>query len=136
MQAIKLVRTWQVRGATEHFYRAIEGPLISDEEYKEVSVEDRNGFGQLILQRSLVDASTSIDDGIFGERHDHHISRVPLLVDEEGWAELRKIYADTLDATLQLQAASAERMNGDSDAAAIPTRAISMFFEMPDNLGR
>jgi hypothetical protein len=72
-------------------------------------------------------------DGVFGERHDHHISRVPLLVDEEGWGEMRKIYGDALDATLQVPA-SAERMNDNRDAVAIPTRAISMFFEMPEKL--
>lgn len=46
---------------------------------------------------------------------------------------MRKIYGDALDATLQVPA-SAERMNDNRDAVAIPTRAISMFFEMPEKL--
>ena len=79
----------------------------------------------------MADAATAIETTTFAQRPDHHVTRLPMLVDEDGWNELGKIYGDTLQKALEVQAASAERMSGNPEAAGIPVRAIAMFFEMP-----
>lgn len=131
MEAIELVRERPVRGAVEHFYRAIKRPLVTDEEYAALTVEERLRFARLILQFSVADAATAIETTSFGQRPDHHVTRLPILIDEEGWGELGELYAETFRRTIEVEAASAERMSGNPDAVAIPARAVSMFFEMP-----
>lgn len=132
MEAIELVSERPVRGAVEHFYRAVKRPLVTDEEFAALSLEERLRFARHILQLATADAATAIEATTFGQRPDHHVSRMPILVDEEGWAELGAIYAEALQKTLDVQAASAERMAADSGAPGIPASVITMFFEMPE----
>jgi DNA-binding transcriptional ArsR family regulator len=131
MGVIELVRERPVRGAVEHFYRAIKRPMVSDEEYARMSVEERLRFARLTLQFSIADAATAIEAKTFTQRHDHYLTRLPLTVDEEGWKELNDVYAEAFQRTVEVEAASAERMSKDPGAAGIPARVVSMFFEMP-----
>ncbi len=131
MEVIELVRERPVRGAVEHFYRAITRPLISDAEYARLSVEERLRFVRVSLQFAVADAATAVEANTFTQRHDHYLTRLPLTVDEEGWKELNEIYSEAFQRTIEVEAASAERMSNDPDAIGIHARAISMFFEMP-----
>jgi DNA-binding transcriptional ArsR family regulator len=131
MEAIELVRERQVRGAVEHFYRAIKRPMLSDEDYLELTVEERVRFARHVLQFAVADAATAIDSGVIGERADHHVTRLPIQVDEKGWTELSELYAEAFHRTIEIEAASAERMSEDPEASGIAARVIAMFFEMP-----
>jgi hypothetical protein len=131
MEAIELVREQPVRGAVEHFYRSIKRPMLSAEDYLHLSVEERLRFARLVLQLSVADAATAIDSKSMGQRHDHHVSRLPIQIDEDGWKELSDLHAEMLQRAIEVEAASAKRMNDDPDAVGIPARVISMFFEMP-----
>jgi DNA-binding transcriptional ArsR family regulator len=131
MEVIELVAERPVRGAVEHFYRAIKRPLVSDEEYANLSVEQRLRFARIILQFSVADAATAIETTTFAQRSDHHVIRLPVMVDEEGWNELGEIYGEAFRKAMEIEAASAERMSKDPGATGIPARVISMFFEMP-----
>src|ERR1700733_994955 len=131
MGAIELAGERPVRGAVEHFYRAIKRPVMSDEEYAGLSVEERLRFARLGLQFSVADAATAIDANTFTQRHYHYLTRLPLTVDEKGWKELNEVYAEALQRTIEVETASATRMSENPDATSIPTRVISMFFEMP-----
>jgi DNA-binding transcriptional ArsR family regulator len=131
MEAIELVRERPVRGAIEHFYRALTRPLLSNDEYVRLSVEERLRFARLVLQFSVADAATAIETGSLGQRPNHHVTRLPVQVDEEGWQELSDLYAEAFQRTIEVEAASAKRMSEDPDAVGIPARVVSMFFEMP-----
>lgn len=128
---IELVDTRPVRGAVEHFYRAIERPLLSDEEQMALGLDERLDITVYACQLAFADISEAIDEGTFCRRPDQHVSRVPLLVDEEGWRELRDLHAEHLQRLLDIQAASAERMSADADAEPIHTAAFAAFFERP-----
>lgn len=127
---IELVDTRQVRGAVEHFYRAIERPLLSDEELAAMGLEERLDINVYTCQLAFADLSRAIYEETFCRRPDQHVSRVPMLVDEEGWRELRDLHAEHLQRVLDIQAASAERM---SSAAGEPIHATAFttFFEKP-----
>jgi DNA-binding transcriptional ArsR family regulator len=131
MEAIELVSERPVRGAVEHFYRALKRPMLSVEDYDKMTVEERLRFARLVIQFSVADAATAIETASLGHRPDHHVSRVPLTVDEEGWKELVDIYAETLQRTIEAEAASVKRMSENPDSAAVSARAISWLFEMP-----
>ena len=128
---IELVDEKKRRGAVEHFYRAIARPMLSAEEWEELSLDDRQNFSAWIIQLLLADASQALAAGTFDARSDRYLSRTPMLVDEEGWRELIEIHATALKATLEVQAASAERMTKADDEEGIPTIAALTFFEMP-----
>jgi DNA-binding transcriptional ArsR family regulator len=131
MEAIELVRERPVRGAVEHFYRAITRPVLSYEENRDLSVEERMRFARLVLQFSVADAAAAIDSGSLGQRADHHLTRLPVQVDEEGWRELSDLHAEMFQRTMEIEATSAARMSRDPESAGITARVISMFFEMP-----
>lgn len=128
---IELVDEKKRRGAVEHFYRAIPRPMLSTDEWQKLSIDDRQGFSAWIIQLLLADASQALAAGTFDARSDRYLSRTPLLVDAEGWRELVEIHATALKATLEVGAASAERLTKADDEEGIPTIAALTFFEMP-----
>jgi Helix-turn-helix domain len=129
MGKVELVRTLPRRGAVEHFYRAVVRPMLSDEETAARSLPERLEFAQYVAELSFADVISSLEDGTFCVRPDHHISRTPMLVDQEGWQELRDIYADVIDRSLEVEAATAERMTRNPDAEKIPVVALAFLFE-------
>jgi DNA-binding transcriptional ArsR family regulator len=128
---IELVDEKKRRGAVEHFYRAIARPLLSAEEWEKLSLDDRQGFSAGIIQLLLADASQALAAGTFDARSDRHLSRTSLLVDAEGWRELVEIQANALKATLEVQAASAERIGAADGEEGIPAIAALTLFEVP-----
>ncbi|HVV91263.1 MAG TPA: winged helix-turn-helix domain-containing protein [Solirubrobacterales bacterium] len=130
LDLIELVDEKPVRGAVEHFYRAIERPYVSEEEFAGQSIEEREVFTRAILQLHVADVARAMDEHTFDARSNRAILRTPMLVDEEGFAELSELHLEMYDRTLEIQARSAERMAG-KDVESIPTVSTSMFFETP-----
>ena len=128
--AIEIVEEKPVRGAMEHFYRAVQRPFFSDEEIAESSEEDRRAFAQHIFSLVTANATTALESGTFVSRPDYHISRAPMRVDEEGWAELRDLHEETLERIMKVQEAAADRL-GETDAG-FPVVAFNTVFEMPE----
>jgi hypothetical protein len=56
---------------------------------------------------------------------------MPWTLDEQGVAELGDAYADLLERSTKIAAASADRLGADPAAEPIPISAVAMFFEMP-----
>lgn len=120
-----------VRGALEHFFRSIQRPLISNEESADRTPEEREAFIREACQLILTDAAASLDAGTFAKRFDYNACRTPMLIDEAGWAELRDIYDETLERTLEVQARAQERLLQDPDSETFPVTAATMVFERP-----
>lgn len=131
--AIELVNERPVRGSTEHFYRATGtfGPLLTDEDYEKMSVDERAEFARHTFQLAVADASVSLETRKFGERHDHHITRVPFSVDEQGWQELSDLYRDTLARVIEIQSDSKARL-AETGEEPIRGTAFTTFFETPE----
>jgi DNA-binding transcriptional ArsR family regulator len=127
---IELVDERPVRGAVEHFYRAIARPIVHQKEVAAQSVEEREVFTRHILQLHIADVARSMDEHVFDARTNHWIVRVPMVVDEEGFDELSALHAEMYERTLDIQARSDERRSGTEDEG-IPTMSNNMFFEMP-----
>lgn len=130
LNLIELVDERPVRGAVEHFYRAIERPVVTEEEFAEQSVEEREVFTRYILQLLVADVARAMDEHTFDGRVNRVITRTPVLVDEEGFQELTDLHTEVLDRTMEIQARSAGRLTG-SDEEGISTVSSSMFFETP-----
>jgi DNA-binding transcriptional ArsR family regulator len=125
---IELVRTAQRRGAIEHYYRALQRPFFSDRDWKRLPRSARQAVADVILQMIWDDTSTAIKAGTFESRSDRHLSRSPLVLDQQGWGELNQLLAKALGDAEDIAAESGKRL-AKSDAPEIPTLLVMMCFE-------
>lgn len=128
---VELVEERPVRGAMEHFYRAIVRPMLSDDEIEALPISDRQNHAREAIVLMAADATAALEAETFGARPDYHVSRVPLRVDEEGWKALRDLHEETLERVFKIEEACAERMGGTDDAG-FPVIAFNTCFEMPE----
>jgi DNA-binding transcriptional ArsR family regulator len=133
LDLIELVDEKPVRGAVEHFYRAIERPVVTEEEFAGQSLEEREVFTRAVMQLHVADIARAMDVHTFDARANRVMVRMPMLVDEEGFQELADLHTEMYDKVLEVQAKSVGRMTG-SQEEGIPTVSTSMFFETPERL--
>jgi DNA-binding transcriptional ArsR family regulator len=126
---IELTEEIPRRGSIEHRFRAVFREL-SDEDYAALSSEEREGYSRGIFCLAAADASCAFSAGSFGDRHDHHISRMPLQVDEEGWSEVRDLFEDTLRRLYEIRQEAGDRLD-DAGVKGISVLAFNTFFELP-----
>jgi DNA-binding transcriptional ArsR family regulator len=127
---VELTEETPRRGSIEHRYRAVFPPELSDEEYGALTVEERSKFSRLIFSFAAADACCAFSAGSFADRPDHHISRMPLQVDEEGWTELRDLYENTLRAAYKIKRESGDRLTA-AGMRGTSVLAFTTFFELP-----
>jgi DNA-binding transcriptional ArsR family regulator len=130
LNLIELVDERPVRGAVEHFYRAIARPALAEEEFAKQTIEEREVFTRYALQLHVTDVSRAMDEHTFDARANRWIVRLPMVVDEEGFEELAALHSEAYERTLDIQARSDERRAGTDDPG-ISTMSTSMFFETP-----
>ena len=118
---IELVSTAQRRGAIEHYYRALTRPFFSDRDWKRLPRSGREqAVTDLTLQMIWEETASALKKGSFENRTDRHLSRSPLTLDEERWAELNDLLAKVLTQSEGIAAKSAKRLakseaDGDTD---------------------
>lgn len=127
---IELTEETPRRGSIEHRYRAIRPDEFTDEEYATLTAEQRNRHSRDIFCFAAADASCAFSSGSFGDRPDHHISRMAMQVDEKGWAELSDLYRATLEAAYKIKAQARERLT-EAGETGTSVLAFTTFFELP-----
>jgi len=132
---VELVKTKQVRGAVEHYYRAVVRPVFSDDDWAELPLSIRKSLAGAVLTEIADDMSASAAEGGF-DRDDVHLSRTVVTLDQQGWQELNELLQELGDQALEIQAQSAARLQSDgaqdSEAAAL----VLMLFEPPTTQGK
>jgi len=128
---IELVHEEPVRGAVAHFYKAVERPLLSNEEWEQMPQEVRKAISSYGWDSLIRDASEAIKRGTFDNRPDRHLTRTPLLLDSEGFARLSKAMDELLEKIFEEQAASAARMKTSGEQP-IHSVAATALFAMPE----
>jgi DNA-binding transcriptional ArsR family regulator len=127
---IELTEEIPRRGSIEHRFRAVFPDEYSDEEYASLTPEQRAQRSHDIFCFAAADASCAFSSGSFGDRHDHHISRMPLQVDEAGWSEMRDLFESTLRQLYKIKQAAGDRLTEDG-VKGTSVLAFSTFFELP-----
>jgi DNA-binding transcriptional ArsR family regulator len=130
LNLIELVDERPVRGAVEHFYRAIARPVINEKEFAAQTMEEREAFTRYLLQLHVADLSRAMDEHTIDARTNRWVMRLPMVVDEEGFEDLAALHAELYDRTLDIQARSDGRRAGTEDKG-ISTMSATMFFETP-----
>lgn len=127
--AIELVRTKPVRGAVQHWYRSVVRPHMSIEEIAKLSQEEQTNFARHICQLAFADAAIALEAGTYCARPEHHATRIPMEVDEEGWQELFEIHEEMFQRRMQVQANCVERRALNPDLESIPVTSVGLLFE-------
>jgi DNA-binding transcriptional ArsR family regulator len=127
LKMVKLVRTEPRRGAVEHYYEALEPPLISDDDWAQLPVALRRSLSDSTLGNIANDLRGAAAAGGF-DRANIHITRTALTLDEQGWEELSGVLADVLERARRIQEDSNRRRKR-ADATPIPTALVLMKFE-------
>jgi len=128
---IELVDTAQRRGAIEHYYRAVVRPFFSDSDWKRIPRSGRQAISDSILQILWEDLSESMKAGTFEARTDRHLTHSPMVLDDQGWAEVNRLMVEALEQAEKVGRESAGRLKKSGDEG-IPTRVVLMQFETPD----
>lgn len=131
LNLVELVDERPVRGAVEHFYRATVRPYVSEDEFANQTVEEREVFTRHTLQFHVADIARALDAHTFDSRPNRALLRTPMVVDEDGFQELADLHDEMYERTLDIQARSAERLAGEGEEG-INTVSATMFFETPE----
>jgi DNA-binding transcriptional ArsR family regulator len=127
LDMVKLVRTEPRRGAVEHYYEALEPPLISDDDWVQLPAALRRSLSDSTLSEIANDLRGAAKAGGF-DRDNMHLSRSALLLDEQAWDELSALLAEVQDRARSLQEESNRRRKGANDGG-IRTALVLMQFE-------
>lgn len=134
-ECAELVSTRPVRGALEHFYRATERHLIDTEDWEELDPIMAEDLVCEFMQKILDDFVASARAQLIGGDKDFHLTRTPLVLDQEGLQEALEAHERARLEILEIEARSAERMI-ESGERGINVSSSQGCFKMPDPKGR
>jgi DNA-binding transcriptional ArsR family regulator len=127
---VELVRTKQVRGAVEHYYRAVVRPVFSDDDWAELPPSIRKSLAGAVLTEIADDMTAAAAQGGF-DRDEVHLSRTPLTLDSQGWQDLNELLQGIYDRALEIQAESASRQHSDGAQSSEAAVMALLLFEPP-----
>src|SRR4051794_20565080 len=106
---VKLVRETPRRGAVEHHYRAAARPRITDGAWDSMPEIVKQATVAATLDHIGREIKSAAEAGGF-DAAEVHVSRAPLMLDEQGRRELASLALELLDRTQQIEQASAARL--------------------------
>jgi DNA-binding transcriptional ArsR family regulator len=109
-ECAELVSTRPVRGALEHFYRGTERHLIDTEEWEELDPVIAEDLVCEFMQQILDDFVASARAKLVGGDKDFHLTRTPLLLDQEGLQEVLEAHERLRLEILEIETRSGARM--------------------------
>jgi DNA-binding transcriptional ArsR family regulator len=125
---VELVKTKQVRGAVEHYYRAVVRPVFSDSDWAELPLSIRKSLAGAVLTEIADDMSASASAGGF-DRDEVHLSRTTLTLDQQGWQDLNEAMQELYEQAVEIQAQSASRLHSDGAVDSEAAVMALMLFE-------
>jgi predicted ArsR family transcriptional regulator len=129
---IELVDTKQRRGATEHFYRATRRQFLSDDEWSRMPASLRPGMAGAVLKSVFEDLEAASKAGTLDEVDDMHLSRTPMVLDQQGWSDVSDALKGALDRLLEIQTESSKRI-AESGETGLLAKVHLMHFKSPNS---
>jgi DNA-binding transcriptional ArsR family regulator len=119
-----------VRGTVEHFYRAVQLPVVTFDQEEELTEQERRVYAESVWSIVAANATHALETGAFLDRTDHHLTRLAFTVDEQGWKEATAAYMELYERIFEIQEAAAERL-GASDEKPFRVVSFQALFEIP-----
>jgi hypothetical protein len=130
LDCAEIVRERQVRGAVEHFYASTDRHLIETEEWEELDPLVAGSLVCEFMQRILDDFVESLKAKIVGSDKNFHITRTPMILDAQGFADGMDICERARLEMSEVDAQSALR-RAKSGEPGIRTSSSFLFFQVP-----
>ena len=127
LNMVKLVRTEPRRGAVEHYYEALEPPLVSDDDWARLPAALRRALSDSTLSDIARELEGAAETGGF-DRPNMHLSHTALVLDQRGWDELSALLDDVHEQARRMQQESNSRREGSGEHG-VPTALVLMQFE-------
>jgi DNA-binding transcriptional ArsR family regulator len=127
---IQLEASRRRRGVAENYYRATLEPIIDDDDFEALSLEQRRQFSVELIKSLYVDINRALKEGTFDSRSDSCAGHIRLTLDESGWRELAEIHRETLEEVIVLRRRAAARIR-QTGSVGTPTVSAVLCFEMP-----
>jgi DNA-binding transcriptional ArsR family regulator len=128
LKMVKLVRTEPRRGAVEHYYEALEPPVISDDDWAQLPASLRRSLSDSVLSEVAKDLRGATKAGGF-DRENIHLSRNALVLDQRGWDELSTLLDALVEQACIQEQSNKRRKRASADGNAIRTSLVLMQFE-------
>jgi len=130
LECAELVEIRPVRGAVQHFYRAIERHLIDIDEWEQLDPFTAEDLVCGYMQRILDDFIESRKAEIVGYDKNFHITRTPLMLDPEGFEEGMEAFERHRVEMSEIERRSAERRDK-GGTPTVPASSSLLLFEVP-----
>jgi DNA-binding transcriptional ArsR family regulator len=130
---IRLERKRQVRGAVEHYYRAMARPRITAAAWEQLPEIVKEAMTGANLGQVTDVVARAAEQGKF-TRPESYLSRRPLVVDEQGYAEASNAITEVLERLAAIEAESAKRIRKQGTDE-IPAVVVAMLFDAPEPAG-
>jgi DNA-binding transcriptional ArsR family regulator len=132
LELIELAKTAPVRGAVEHFYRAVERAFVPSELAKLIPTGAGRLAGMDILEDLDKDLRASLKLDRFFARDDWHASWTPTHLDDQGCQDAEIAGDSFVERILEIQAEArkrnAERLRSGASEELIPVSAAALIF--------
>lgn len=128
---IELIQTRQTQGGrvAEHLYKATQRPYWDDDAWKTLTEGEQLDVTAAIMQQISEDIADAMSHATFNAHEDNHISRSPMVVDEEGWQEVVSLLRATIEELMEIQVRVNERGAGPDKT--MHSRIAIIHFESP-----
>ncbi|HXD58882.1 MAG TPA: helix-turn-helix domain-containing protein [Thermoleophilaceae bacterium] len=125
---ISLVRETPVRGTLEHHYKAEIRPRITDKAWSTAPDIVKHATVSATLSQIGTGVNRAAAEGGFS-KDDAHLSRIPLVLDAEGWKEIAGELNSMLDRVEKIQRASSKRLLKQDHEGELRGELVMMLFE-------
>ena len=109
-------------------YRALPR-TVEDGEWSGMSAGERQNMSRSIVHVITAELDLALESGTFDGRLDRFLTRVPMLLDEQGWDELMEVHQHAFDETLRVQKEATKRLR--DVGPAIEGTSVQTLFELP-----
>jgi len=133
-RSIELARIEKVRNADQHFYRAIELPLVTDEEAEALPPEVKQEYAALILQTITAEGLGALWAGKMNNDPTVRMMWRWFNLDAEGRRELADEQRESWDRIVEIEARATNRRS-ESDEEPVTLIASMMGFERSRPVG-
>ena len=114
---IELVAHRPARGGrvVEHFYKAVSQSVFDSPDLDGLGDEEKMILDMGIIKLMASDLSEALLSGSYFELDDNQLTRIPMLVDTDGWKETKEILDRALDELMAVRETVANRVAASGD---------------------
>ena len=127
---VEVIETVQRRGATEHIYRGCSRAFFTNEEFEQMSFEERAKLSRTSFQGLVARGDSAIGSGTFDSHTNRQLTWRAMHLDEQGWKEMMDHLDDAFLKAEEIREAAAKRIRED-DGEVIPTTVAFLGFQSP-----